>query len=149
VFREKDSPFKSYATAREAGGSCSSRALDRQLGRQIVALRMNARAVGTKSAGGPIEGRRGGGGRSIVVSFFKEPQSSPSPSAVAYALSSFPSLRGSFLPLLLPLSLPLSFCLPSARRAQVHAARSGGIRFHVYTQNGSDWPGLKPSQITS
>lgn len=44
------------------------------------------------------------------------------------------------------LSLPLPFCL--LRHEEHRICRGRGIRFHVYTQDGSDWPGLKPSQIT-
>jgi len=136
IVREKNLPSKFCATAHEARGSCSSRALDRESGGTLSSSRRKAieeEEEGTESAGGPIGCYR-------YVSFFKE--FLPRPLTIFFV--SLLSIRD--FPLYYRLSLPLLFCLLRHEKHRIHRGR--GIRFHVYTLDGSDWPGLKPSQIT-
>lgn len=55
----------------------------------------------------------------------------------------FRFLSSTFLP-----SFPSSVVFLSLPARTEIGAAPFGVRFHVYTRDGSDWPGLKPSQIT-
>lgn len=61
-----------------------------------------------------------------------------------FSVTFFSALR---LPFLISVYLFRCLFVSFGTKNMVHAA-IGRIRFHVYTQDGSDWPGLKPSQIT-
>lgn len=139
IFREKNLPSKFCATAREARGSCSSRALDRgsrggEWGHVVVI---------TKESGQVGRGRDGKRGRPYwVLSLCIVFQRVSTPSSVhPFRFFSF------YLRLLSsPSSISsAAFLSPSARRPS-YTPRSGYKISRVYA--GSDWPGLKPSQIT-
>lgn len=140
----KNLPSKFCATAREARGSCSSQVLDREwegdegegeggaLSRRRTIEEKEERQKAREALLGVI----------VVYHFSKSfyPILFPPP-LFLFLLS----VTSSF-PLLHRLSLPLPFCL--LRHEEHRICRGRSIRFHVYTQDGSDWPGLKPSQIT-
>lgn len=104
--------------------------------------------------GGDKEGQKGKGnkGRTSIggnpVSFFKEVNLTYYPLSFASFLNlDFASISSTSVfpssPCLLLLSLSLSLSpYIEDRTAPL------GIRFHVYAGDRSDWPGLKPSQIT-
>lgn len=141
----KNLPSKFCATAREARGSCSSRALDRDpVGGNIVVI-----AKESDNRRGEEEGTRKRGRPYWVLSLciVFQTVSTPRPLFFSFPASlllfhlSATSLSSSVV------SLPLPFCL-LRHEEHPYTPRGRGIRFHVYTQDGSDWPGLKPSQIT-
>jgi len=132
----KNLPSKFCATAREVRGSCSSQVVDREFGGGREHCRGEERSRGKRKR---RKAREGPIGCYRCVSFFKEFQLRP------LFILFFPSVTSPF-PLFHRLSLPLPFCL--LRHEEHRICRGRGIRFHVYTQDGSDWPGLKPSQIT-
>lgn len=136
-------PSKFCATAREARDSCS-----------IESRGERAPPPPLPPGGHCREGERSRGKKerrkareallSVVVlyhfskSFYLVLFPPPSFLFLLFVTSSFPPFHH--------LSLPLPFCL--LRHEEHRICRGRGIRFHVYTQDGSDWPGLKPSQIT-
>lgn len=138
----KNLPSKFCATAREARGSCSSQVLERESREGTLSRR---RAVGGRGERKRRKAREALLGVIVVYRFSKSFYSvfftSPSLLFFLSATSSFPS------PPPPPSISSAAFLSPSAWRTS-YMPRSGYKISRTYMQDGSDWPGLKPSQIT-